>query len=82
MLIFIASELALARKEERKRIMEMIRIKPEQLHEWYLEACQRPESGMDFNPAAQEPYEMLKETQKFLDKYIADKINSKIEKDF
>ena len=46
----------------------------QQLHEWYLEACQRPESGMDFNPAAQEPYEALKDTQKFLDRYIADKI--------
>lgn len=46
----------------------------EQLHKWYLEACQRPESGMDFNPAAQEPYEALKETQKFLDRYIAEKI--------
>lgn len=44
------------------------------LHEWYLEACQKPESGMDFNPAAQEPYEALKETQKFLDRYIAGKI--------
>lgn len=46
----------------------------EKLHEWYLEACQKPESGMDFNPAAQEPYEALKETQKFLDRYIAGKI--------
>lgn len=44
------------------------------LHEWYLEACQLPESGMDFNPLAQEPYESLKETQKFLDRYIAGKI--------
>lgn len=45
-----------------------------QLHEWYLEACQKPESGMDFNPNAQEPYEALKETQKFLDRYIAEKV--------
>lgn len=45
-----------------------------QLHEWYLEACQKPESGMDFNPKAQEPYEVLKETQKFLDRYIAKKV--------
>ncbi len=48
----------------------------EQLHIWYLEACQRPESGMDFNPKAQEPYELLPEGSKFLDKYIAEKIKS------
>jgi len=45
-----------------------------QLHEWYLEACLKPESGMDFNPAVQEPYEVLKETQKFINLYIAEKI--------
>lgn len=43
------------------------------LHKWYLEACQLPESGMDYNILAQEPYEALKETQKFLDRYIAGK---------
>lgn len=52
----------------------------ENLHKWYLEACQKPESGMDFNPAAQEPYEALKETQKFLDRYIAEKILSEFSK--
>ncbi len=46
----------------------------QKLHSWYLEACLRPESGLDFNPAAQEPYEDLKETQKFLDRYIAEKV--------
>lgn len=46
----------------------------EQLHIWYLEACQRPESGMDFNPKAQEAYENLPEGSKFLDRYIAKKI--------
>ena len=50
------------------------------LHEWYLEACQKKESGMDFNPKAQEPYEGLKETQKFLDRYIAEKIIQLLEK--
>lgn len=45
-----------------------------QLHEWYLEACREPESGMDFNPAAQVPYGDLREAQKFLDRYIAGKI--------
>ena len=49
---------------------------PEKLHEWYLEACLRPESGFDFNPAAQEPYELLPEGSKFLDKYIAEKIRT------
>ncbi len=56
--------------EEERREM------PRKLHEWYLEACQRPESGMDFNPAAQEPYDALKDTQKFLDQYIADKVTA------
>ena len=46
----------------------------EQLHIWYLEACQQPESGMDFNPAAQEPYQLLPEGSKFLDRYIAQKV--------
>jgi hypothetical protein len=58
-------------EEEKKKLAEEM---AKQLHEWYLEACQRPESGMDFNPAAQEPYEALKETQKFLDRYIAAKV--------
>ena len=53
---------------------ETIEELAENLHIWYLEACQKPDSGMDFNPAAQEPYENLKETQKYLDRYIAGKI--------
>ena len=53
---------------------ETVEILANKLHEWYLEACRRPESGTDFNPSAQEPYESLKETQKFLDRYIASKI--------
>ena len=49
-------------------------VKPEQLHEWYLEAVKRlkPES---FNPNAQKPYEDLTDEQKYIDKYIANKIN-------
>ena len=54
----------------------------EQLHEWYLEACRRPESGFEFNPRAQEPYEALKEEQKFLDRYIAGKVFSLIQDSF
>lgn len=46
----------------------------EQLHLWYLEACQKPESGFEFNPKAQEPYEALPEGSKFLDRYLAEKI--------
>ena len=57
---------------QKKEIEELA----QRLHEWYLEACQQPESGMDFNPKAQEPYEALKETQKFLDRYIAEKVIS------
>ncbi len=45
----------------------------EQLHKWYLEATRelKPES---FNPNAQKPYSELTDEQKFIDKYIADKI--------
>lgn len=52
-------------------------VKPEQLHEWYLEAVKRlkPES---FNPNAQKPYEDLTDEQKYIDKYIANKINEYI----
>lgn len=61
---FIKSLLAQAKKE----------IKPEQLHEWYLEATKElnPES---YNPNAQKSYDQLTEEQRFIDKYIADKIN-------
>lgn len=48
----------------------------EKLHEWYLEACQDPESGTDYNPEAQVLYKNLRESQKFLDRYIARKIIS------
>jgi len=45
----------------------------EKLHEWYLEACQKinPES---FNKEAQKLYIDLTEEQKFIDRYIAEKI--------
>jgi len=50
-------------------------VKPEQLHKWYLEAVKelKPES---FNPNANKNYDELTDEQKFIDKYIADKINS------
>ena len=54
-------------------------ITPEQLHNWYLEAIKElhPES---FNPNAKKPYSELTEEQKFIDKYIADKIIEKFVK--
>lgn len=52
-------------------------ITPKQLHDWYLEATKelKPES---FNKEAQKEYEDLTEEQKFIDKYIAEKINSEM----
>lgn len=43
------------------------------LHDWYLEACKRinPEN---FNLKAQKIYKELTEEQKFIDRYIAEKI--------
>jgi hypothetical protein len=47
----------------------------EQLHIWYLEATKElnPKS---FNLNAQKSYEELTDEQKFIDKYIANKLNS------
>ena len=44
-----------------------------QIHTWYLEACEEldPDS---YNSNAQKPYENLTEDQKFMDRYLADKI--------
>jgi len=43
------------------------------LHEWYLEATKElnPKS---FNPDAQKSYDELTDEQRFIDKYIADKV--------
>ena len=53
-----------------------MKITPEQLHEWYLEATDAlvatPES---FNPNARKAYSELSEDQKSIDRYIADRIN-------
>lgn len=65
-------------KELKKKIKRYnITIKPEELHQWYLEATKslNPKS---FNPDAQKPYEEMTEEQKFIDKFIANKINQKI----
>ncbi len=52
-------------------------IKPEELHQWYLDAIKllHPES---YNPNANKPYEELTEEQKTIDKFIADRINMRI----
>lgn len=53
------------------------RITPKQLHDWYLEATKElnPEN---YNPNAQKSYEDLADEQKFIDKYIADKISQSL----
>ena len=52
-------------------------MEPEELHRWYLEATSklRKES---FNKEAQKPYNELTEEQKYIDKYISDKIKRKV----
>jgi hypothetical protein len=45
----------------------------EQLHEWYLEATHKLRFE-SFNPKAQKPYSELTDEQRFIDKYIADRI--------
>ena len=52
-------------------------IKPEQLHQWYLDAIKllKPES---YNPDANKPYSELTEEQKTIDKFIANRINKEI----
>lgn len=51
-------------------------VTPEQLHMWYLEAVENL-SPSDFNPKANKPYSELTDEQKYIDKYIADKINQR-----
>jgi hypothetical protein len=50
------------------------KITPEQLHKWYLEATEQLDPA-SFNREAQKPYNKLTKEQKFIDKYIANKIN-------
>lgn len=64
------TQATLAIKELIKR--ELL-ISPEQLHQWYLESIAHL-SGESYNHNADRPYEMLTEEQKFIDKYIANKI--------
>lgn len=52
-------------------------ITPEQLHQWYLEACQKIDP-INYNSKAQKSYEELTEQQKFLDWYIANRINDRV----
>jgi len=52
-------------------------LKPEDLHNWYLEATKKlnPKS---YNKEAQKPYRELSEEQKFIDKFIRKKILQRI----
>ena len=54
------------------QLTELERV-AQNLHKWYLEATKKlsPES---YNPNAQKPYEEMTEEQKFIDRYIADKV--------
>lgn len=47
---------------------------PKQLHNWYLEAVKKI-NKTNYNNKANVSYDNLNEEQKFLDKYIANKIN-------
>lgn len=49
-------------------------VTAEQLHDWYLEAIQTLPADA-FNPAARKPYKELNEHQKYIDEYIAAKVN-------
>lgn len=51
----------------------------EQLHVWYLEATQSLDPA-NYNPKAQKSYAELNEQQKEIDRYIARKVKSSIEK--
>jgi hypothetical protein len=48
-------------------------LTPYKIHEWYLEACKRVKPK-NFNPKAQKPYEELNEEQRFIDRFIVNKI--------
>ena len=50
-------------------------ITPEQLHKWYLEAVNEMNTS-EYNLNAAKPYEELTTDQKYIDQYIAEKINN------
>ena len=52
----------------------------EQLHKWYLEATKllNPEN---YNSKAQKQYVNLNKEQKFIDRYIAERVNEKIKEE-
>lgn len=66
-------DISLKRKPLRKETL----ITPKQLHDWYLEATKNlnPES---FNKEAQKSFEELTDEQKYIDKYIANRITSRL----
>lgn len=71
----LAAERAAELQAHTDRVVEAIpgKISAENLHIWYLEAVKElhPES---FNPNANKPYSELTEEQRFIDKYIRDKV--------
>ena len=50
---------------------------PAELHNWYLEATKKIHP-LSYNPKAQKKYNQLTEEQKFIDQYIASKLNNRI----
>jgi len=58
---------------ENKELKTLKDLKAEDLHNFYLEAIKKlkPES---FNPNANKPYSEMTEEQKFIDKFILEKI--------
>lgn len=57
--------------------MKPLDLKPEDLHNWYLEATKElnPES---YNPNAQKPYDELTDEQKFIDKFVCSRLKHRI----
>jgi len=63
--------------EIKKMKPQPLDLEPEDLHNWYLEATKElnPDS---YNPNAQKPFSELTEEQKFIDKFICEKIKQRI----
>jgi len=57
--------------------LQPLDLKPEDLHNWYLEATKElnPES---YNPDAQKPYDELTDEQKFIDKFVCSRIKQHV----
>src|SRR3972149_5462248 len=62
----------------KEKVLNKNWVLPEELHNWYLEATKdlKKES---FNPNAQKTYDKLTDEQKFIDNFIAHKVNERLE---